>query len=466
MTYNSSITRRALIASLAAANAGELFAAPRLRHVYVSSSQGSDWAAGDHPQRPLRTFARASESLAEGAALALRRGDVWDEMLEIHHDRISVGAYGGGPPPLIDGAGKRHGILIRGADASVNDIEVRNAVNGVYVSGQWASARVQKCLLWACGSGLVAGYGGWLIEAKDIECHSCKLSLGAADGIQISEDAAEKTTIIIFVRSHGNEKSGINIKIGSTFILNSEFFNNGECGVLAQIHAVELIMSNSRLFKNNVGDNGTFNIALEDHVRMISRANLYANPFIGTKSCNNVNLSGATRFVSILDEFIEEDNSENMGASIRLDARAEEMFLCIVHGSIFKTSRGWAIDAYGSMSKVHIELHNTVIDASNGGGIRVANMFARPIISRTLVNMSERRRLVASSGAGLIFNDENEFDFVLDDEPIFVRDKIPLLELILRPSSHGVATGRAVIDVRQDRNGIDFGPTPNIGARA
>lgn len=468
MSIYTLATRRALLAGVLGISGSATTAVASGKTFFVSQTRGNDHSDGLSPMAAFASLERASLALAPGAALLLARGDSWDEMLQIRTKGVTVGAFGIGALPRISGAGRRHGILVQANGVKIHDLDIEFARNAIYAHGRRSSVSVFNSVLHHSGSGIVAGYGGLIDLISDCECHSCILSLGAGDGVQISEDALDAVTAIDRLRSYGNEKSGINIKNGSVRIYDSAFFGNGECGVLGQISAKEIILKKSRIIENNKSDNGTFNMALEDSVKMVSVGNLFANPAVGNSVCNNINLSGASRLTTICDEFIENVPSANIGSTIRLDFRNQDSSLIAIHASIFKRSNGWLVDAYGCAGSVKIKVINTIADAKLSGGIRVSDENSRVVFQSTALNVDQGRLYIrAQDGIAEKPLDRPEGLIPIPSiEDSFDLSGLAKMELVLKQSSVGRGSGAKMKTVNVDPYGNEYGEMPNLGARA
>lgn len=468
MTIETQTTRRTLLGGFLNIWGSMPALASKARVLFVSQSHGNDFNSGTSPEKAVASLAQATTIIRPGDVLLLQRGDTWDEMLTINIDGATIGAFGAGPRPCISGSRVRHGILVHGRNVIVSDIEVQFALNAIYANGRRSSVSVYKSVLRDSGSGIVAGYGGCLSEITDVECRSCVLSLGAGDGVQISEDAADSHVSISRLNAHENEKSGINIKIGSASIAESTFSRNGECGILAQISAKNVVLKKSSIIGNNTADNGTFNVALEDRAELISVANLYANPSTGKNTCNNVNLSGQSRLTSVCDEFIENVASANIGATIRVNAQNNQSSLNLIHGSILKKSGGWVLDAYGCSNITSVNFSNCIADGKLSGGIRAPGENMRLRVQSSIINVIPQR-VVVVTGEGIPEVAMSRPEGLLPVNPsedCFEVQSLKSMSLKLSEMSSGRGAGEKIPHIDYDRDGIKYGEKPNLGARA
>lgn len=100
------------------------------RRFYVDDAKGDDAAPGTSPGRAWRTLARVNAApLLPGDAVLLRRGGAWDEGVRPRGSGtaarpITLGAYGEGPRPRING-GNRHAVHLQDRSWwTVQDLEV------------------------------------------------------------------------------------------------------------------------------------------------------------------------------------------------------------------------------------------------------------------------------------------------------------------------------------------------------
>lgn len=317
--------------------------------IYVDNVNGNDRNDGSSPDLAVKSLSAASNLLTTGSELLLHAGQVWNEALWVNKSGVTISSYGDGANPLIDGGGVRHGIIIQSSDVVVRSIDVSHAVNGVYVTGANASASIYGGVYDGNGTGIVAGGGGLLKLVDGSKCINGTLSLGAGDGIQVSEDASAGLHTFVNVVCLYNEKQGLNFKIGSASVSNSRFEHNGETGVLGQVNAQSMTLTSNSISYNNTANNGTFNLGLENFVEIHSSNNVFADPKSGSLADANVHMSGATKFYSVSDTFIESTAVTNFVASIRI-ATASNSSLVDVQNPVLQIAHtgGYFLDAYGA----------------------------------------------------------------------------------------------------------------------
>jgi hypothetical protein len=71
---------------------------------YVSSIDGNDSNDGSTPALAFLTLAKLETVLAEGDSVGLHAGSTWREELEITENNVTIGTYGTGAKPLLDGS--------------------------------------------------------------------------------------------------------------------------------------------------------------------------------------------------------------------------------------------------------------------------------------------------------------------------------------------------------------------------
>ncbi len=104
---------------------------------YVDAANGDDSAVGTSPSHAWRTLAKVSEShFQPGDQVLLTRGQTWYEQLAVpssgtQEAPLTIGAYGSGAQPLIDGQGIRNrGISIVGKSyVTVIDLAIQNSAS-------------------------------------------------------------------------------------------------------------------------------------------------------------------------------------------------------------------------------------------------------------------------------------------------------------------------------------------------
>jgi hypothetical protein len=111
---------------------------------YVDRNNGSDDADGRTPVSAWRSLAKAaSQRVAAGDYVLLARGNVWSEPLVISSTGlpdlpITIGAYGTGPRPAIDGRQQERAVdlvsMTAVSNIVLNGLEIRNSArNGVNI---------------------------------------------------------------------------------------------------------------------------------------------------------------------------------------------------------------------------------------------------------------------------------------------------------------------------------------------
>ena len=112
---------------------------------FVSSSEGSDSNNGLTPQTPWKSFAPVNQRIfAPGSAIFLKRGDVWDEELNLRGNGSApavynfLTAYGDANAPLpqirrSDRDYDKGAVLHNGSYWVIEKISVRNAALGVFL---------------------------------------------------------------------------------------------------------------------------------------------------------------------------------------------------------------------------------------------------------------------------------------------------------------------------------------------
>ena len=133
---------------------------------YVSSSMGSDSYNGQSSavsgtNGPWRTLAAISNrSFRPGDIILLRRGDTWSETLTVSTSGITIGAYGSGSDPVINGANVITGWSLYNSSRNiwVASVSATGNVNQVFVDGErqtiarWPNSGWQKISVTSSGN--------------------------------------------------------------------------------------------------------------------------------------------------------------------------------------------------------------------------------------------------------------------------------------------------------------------------
>jgi parallel beta-helix repeat protein len=159
---------------------------------YVDATNGSDAQDGASPWSPIQSLRRLRTiDLGPGDYVLLKRGEVWTEPLTVASSGspdapLTIGAYGQGARPVIDGANpsvsrvtdlvnisQKAGIVIAG-------IAIRNAPrNGINIYGS-SSIVVRDCLI--SGSRQA---GAMVFNSNGVTIEGCEITGNALDGSAI-----------------------------------------------------------------------------------------------------------------------------------------------------------------------------------------------------------------------------------------------------------------------------------------
>lgn len=344
-----------------------------VRTIYVDSVAGSDSNSGLTAITPVKTFSQAMSLVNAGERIYLKRGSTWFEQLNASKSNITIAPYGTGSNPIINGGIRlRHGILITASNVTVSDIDVRGAINGIYVYGSGASASIYNGVISGNYYGIVAGAGtaggfgnidagGRLIIVSGTQCINNNLGgVNDGDGIQISEDASNGVHTIVNVVCTYNSAGGINHKCGTLNLSGSYLAENGGVGLLGQVHAIAINATQNIIERNNKSDGGIFNVALENKVEYRSYRNIYRDPYGGANFTNNINIARGSsgynavpKFWSNSDIYIGRSglaNSANVLSMIRVNTTTyPNGSIDIRHCSFFQnTGTSPVVDVYGA----------------------------------------------------------------------------------------------------------------------
>ncbi|MGH7005490.1 MAG: right-handed parallel beta-helix repeat-containing protein, partial [Alphaproteobacteria bacterium] len=251
-----------------------------------------------------------------------------------------------------------HGFLgQRSSRVSLFDCSaVECAKNGFYLANDVSDWKIVNCRSERNGgAGFALNYG-----ASNSTIQSSSGNRNRVDGCQFSEGCGSGNALIDCVFNE-NDIAGINCKEKKQKALRCRMEANGEAGAIAQNNTDVFEISDSIFIGNNRADNGTMNLALEDHAKVVSTRNIFVGPYGKGKSAVNVRLIGRSSLQSVTDCFIDADKAANVVASIRV-ATTEPSALTISHGSFYNVSSkiGRVIDCRGA-SKLELSISNTAV---------------------------------------------------------------------------------------------------------
>lgn len=177
---------------------------------FVDSANGADSQSGLSPSNAWRTLGRVSlAQVSPGDYILLKRGGVWNETFSLPTSGVpdvpvTIGAYGSGPRPLLDGsrfAVIRYTDMISAnnrSDVVISGIEVRNATrNGINLNG---SARIVIRDVAVSGS---RQFGIMIFDSNSIAVEGSEISGNALDtsvsydGIRIDGSGGELSGFVV-----------------------------------------------------------------------------------------------------------------------------------------------------------------------------------------------------------------------------------------------------------------------------
>lgn len=340
---------------------------------YIDANAGNDGNDGHAANAAFKTLAKVQSLLEPNDVVLLSRGAVWHEDLYVTDANITIKGYGDGANPQIHGDnGSRAGILIAAPNAVIEQVDVTSTSNGIYITGNIASATVLGGTFWQNGSGIVAGGGGRLILADGITSTGNVRAFGAGDGIQISQDASADLHQIRNANLSNNENSGINAKVGTVEVSRSTLAYNGEPGWIAQNDIQVFRIADSVIKGNNRSDNGTGQASIEDRATVYSTGNVYENPNNGYKATVQINMISTNgSLFSVDDVFLNNESQSNTLGSIRVNTGSNPAVVSVVHGTFEHAGgSGIAIDGYG-VSYLKLRVEDSSFDMTNTAAIRL-----------------------------------------------------------------------------------------------
>ena len=375
--------------------------------------------------------------------------------------------------------GGHHGILIQSSGSgTITDCSAYDCRgNGLYLYSGSTYWTITNGTFARNGTGIVAGTGSHFASVTGVTCRDSiydSLGSGAGDGIQVSQDAAVADYQIQQSTCTGNAKAGVNLKIGNHVVSSCNLSSNGEPGLLVQQNVVLATVSNSTIRGNNTANNGCMNLAIEDTCEVRSSGNLYHAPTNGSNTNVNVNMTGACKFVSTCDYFVETSANTNCLGSIRANTGSNSAVLTVRHGSFYSAVADGhrVIDARGAMS-LALTVQNCAFDA---GATNLAyEDQINPIVNGNCyhnrtggriveVNAATPRFYTAAQLALLQSTEGTDVNSIAGD-PLF---KLPTFDPPdLRPRNASPAWGAGLsLGITTDHDGDAFASPPAIGAEA
>jgi hypothetical protein len=395
-------------------------------------------------------------------------GEVFTRILAIQQSCVQILDAGECSVRGVAAVNGVHGFVgQRSAGVRLSDCSARNcARNGFYLADETSGWTVANCVSEDNGgAGYAFNYGAARCTVRD-----SRGSRNAVDGCQFSEGCGTGNALIGCVFTE-NVIAGVNCKEKNQKVLHCRMEANGEAGAIAQINTEVLEITDSVFAGNNRADNGTMNLALEDHAKVLSARNIYIGPGGKAKPTVNVRLIGRSAFESVTDCFIDRDPGVPVVATIRV-ATAEPARLSIVHASIYNSvSRiGRVVDCRGA-TNLELTVFNTAIV---GVSTCVAYDAAAKVSSghNCYYNAAGGRIVEVSGAQTRVVVAENLKGFAADmgvetgsiaANPRFLNPAG--LDLTLVADSPARGAGRDA-SIRIDLFAAPFGSPPNIGAIA
>lgn len=291
------------------------------------------------------------------------------------------------------------------------------------------------------------------------------------DGCQFSEGCGTGNVLTDCEFSR-NAIGGINCKEKQQKALRCRMEANGEAGVVAQINTELFEISDSVLIRNNRSDNGTMNLALEDHARVDSNRNIFVSPQGRSKPTVNVRLIGRSQLNSVADVFVDADRGNNDIATILVHT-SEAASLSLIHASIYNRTRaagGRVVDCR-SATKLSLKVCNSAIvgegpSLTYDANCRVTaeNNCFHTLSGGPLIEVSGRvTRYIGREGLHSFAADAKSPSGNIAADPGFINPTA--LDMTLASGSPARRAGKPGY-ARMDVLGVPYGTPPHIGAVA
>jgi len=251
---------------------------------YVDAQAGDDGSDGRSPEKAWRSFGPVNSRRFEpGDAILLKRGGRWSEGLAPQGDGapdkwITIGAYGEGPRPFINGL-LGPAVSLRGQSYwRLQDLEATNepdlasahAISVLAVEGktQPKGIRIANCIAFDSGGhGIHVGslWGGETNGYDGVVIENCLVFANAECGIQVNGNDQNgcRNTVIRNCTAYSNPgMAGIWIHSGQNGLIEHCVAYNNNCINIWTWNSINVTMRSCEAFRGTPpsGDKGGFDI--------------------------------------------------------------------------------------------------------------------------------------------------------------------------------------------------------------
>lgn len=234
---------------------------------YVDVSKGNDANSGTSENAPWKTIAKVNNaSFNPGDRILFKSGEIWTgKTLEVPSDglegnNITIGSYGTGNKPVIDGSGLSKTVHLDGRSyITINNLEIKGGGHGILINSSSTNGmiNVTNCTIHDSESnnGLsINSRGNVTIENSTIyNCTNSGISaytLGAS-----SWDERKGNNIKLIGNSiYNNSGTGFYVFGDNVVVQSNEFYGNGGGDNTGLKHNIYIIGDNARVERNILRD--------------------------------------------------------------------------------------------------------------------------------------------------------------------------------------------------------------------
>ena len=208
---------------------------------YVDAAGGNDSNSGASESAAWKTITKVNNSsFSPGDQILFKRGGIWTgKTLSIPSDgaegnHITIGAYGTGDKPAIEGSGLSNTVYLNGRSfITLDNLEIRKGAAGIFITPSASNGQVN---IFNCSVHDTEGNN--CISIKDrgkVTVQGCTIYNSGANGIgaytsDYSDWSGRKNNNVQVLGNtiYDNSKSGFFVNGDAAVVRNNEFYGNGK----------------------------------------------------------------------------------------------------------------------------------------------------------------------------------------------------------------------------------------------
>jgi len=234
---------------------------------YVDATKGNDANPGISESATWKTIAKINVSTFNpGDQILFKRGEIWSgTILNVPSDgkngsHITLGAYGNGDKPILDGTGLSKTIYLNGRSfITISNLEIKKGDHGIFITSSATSGQINiiNCEIHDSGDHnniSIKNRGNVIIE-------DCTIYNSGGSGISaytssLSDWSGRKGNNVKVLGNtiYNNSGTGFLVHGDNAVVRNNEFYRNGGSDSSGLKHNIYIVGDNAIVEKNILRD--------------------------------------------------------------------------------------------------------------------------------------------------------------------------------------------------------------------